>query len=110
MGQRIDFLKLLFDGHALTLPIKGSQVQKSDNPVIVCAANHSLRDLFLRKYRFTCTCLALPQQTLCNRSPDCSVPEPIIISYNAMAARITEISVETALFPNVRDGGLLWAE
>jgi hypothetical protein len=27
-----------------------------------------------------------------------------------MAARITEISVETALFPNIRDGGLLWAE
>ena len=100
MGQRIDFLKLLFDGHALTLPIKGSQVQKSDNPPILCASNHSLRDLFYQKFRYSCGCRNLPYHSLCESStPECTFPRNIRTSYAALAARLHEIEITDPIFP-----------
>ena len=95
-GQKVDFLKLLFGGSGLQLPIKGSHIQKTDNPLIISAANHSLKQLVERKYATGCTCTherhGLDQVPFC-RDLRHNVSAFTSSFYATMAARIYEIRV-----------------
>lgn len=104
IGQKVDFLKLLFAGEELMLPVKGSHIHKTDNPLIITCANHSLRDLLLRKYSLFCDC-DMPvryheDHTLCNHKGLTCNSTPFHESlYKAICARIQEVYISTPLFP-----------
>lgn len=49
VAQQPEFIKLLMGGEPLVLPIKGSNIRKTDNPLIMTSANHSIKELVLRK-------------------------------------------------------------
>ena len=108
-GQHPEFLKLLFAGSPLLLPIKGGHVHKTDNPFIITCANHSLRDLVLRKYSARCDC-KFPSRSsttifpLCNninsKHSACSVTPFADSFYRALCARIQEVHLENPLFPS----------
>jgi len=108
-------MKLLFAGGALKLPIKGSQIFKKDNPIILCGSNYSLRDHVKRKYSTVCHCpipnnrtLNSKHSPLCHKSATCNTTDSASLYYDALCSRIKEYNLPGPLFPN---GGLypeLW--
>jgi hypothetical protein len=110
IGQKTDFLKLLFAGEPLLLQVKGSHIHKTDNPLIISCANHSLRDLLLKKYSLTCECSIPPRssnsQMLCknenSHAPNCTVTDFHHSLYKALCSRIDEVQVLHPLFPQDR--------
>jgi hypothetical protein len=110
IGQKTDFLKLLFAGEPMLLQVKGSHIHKTDNPLIISCANHSLRDLLLKKYSLKCECSIPPRssdsQSLCKNeksySPNCTVTDFHHSLYKALCSRIDEVQVLHPLFPQDR--------
>lgn len=111
-GNRIEFLKLLFDGHPLTLPVKGSHNPKRDNPVILCASNHDLRELFRFRFPFHCACNAahLNEHELCRRHATCTTTEAHLFTFKAFTARIFAIPITDPIFPDGTANPALWDE
>lgn len=104
VGYKTDFLKMLFAGNELQLPVKGSHVFKKDNPLIISAANHSLHSIVSQKLANSCTCphsrtdLEIPNYCstgLCNTSPYFALVESF---YTTMCARIFEYHITRPLF------------
>lgn len=92
------------------LPIKGSNVKKTDNPLIITSANHNIKELVLRKWGMRCCCIEVPQGELCGDvSTDsgrpaltidgCSVSQFANSFYKALMARLIEVKVEAPFFP-----------
>ena len=108
-GQAESFLKLLFAGHSLQLPIKGSQVFKTDNPLILTASNFNLKQLTRKRYRFKCVCdPALLNTPLCSHTSQCKPTQEANIFYSTMAARIHQIQLTQPIFPHHSDQPDLW--
>lgn len=77
-GQNSEFLKRLFAGDEMRLPVKGSHAYKKDNPLIFLTSNFSLQTHIWRKVR--------------NKSLR-------VIELGAFNARIHEIEVKEPLIP-----------
>lgn len=77
-GQNTEFLKRLFAGDEMRLPVKGSHAYKKDNPLVVLTSNFSLQTHVWRKVR---------NKTL------------RVIELEALEARIHEIEVDERLIP-----------
>lgn len=103
-----EFLKRLFAGDELQLPIKGHIIHKTDNPLIIAASNHSLPELVKRKMQFSCACTNLQPNQFCQLSPKCNTPIATKSFFDAMQARITTIFIQEPLFPDGRECPELW--
>lgn len=105
IGHSQEFMKLLLTGEPLKLPIKGSQIFKKDNPLILCGSNYSLREHVIRKYSVVCHCHIEPrtpllESPLCRKGPTCNTPLNAILYYNALCARILEIPLNGPISPD----------
>lgn len=110
-GQKEEFLKLLFAGNPMQLPIKGSHNLKSDNPLIIATANSSLRSMTKLKRPFSCRCNSFPDDSiLCNNTNDCNPPRHTLDFYKAMAARILQFEITDPIFPPGSEQPELFAE
>ena len=112
VGQRPEFIKLLFAGNSMKLNMKGSHTLKQDNPIILCASNHSLRQLFRKRHLFFCECphelLEQHEHELCLRTTSkCNPKIEDINLYKAYTARIHAVQIKDKIFPTDRT---LWNE
>lgn len=115
IGHSQEFMKLLFTGGPLKLPIKGSQIFKKDNPLIFCGSNYSLREHVIRKYSIACHC-DLPNSRTLNSKPtplclgkhNCNTSQSALLYYDALCARIQEFKLPGPLFPNGTSDPELW--
>lgn len=117
VGHSQEFLKLLFSGGPIKLPIKGSQIFKKDNPLIFCGSNYSLKEHIKRKYSMSCKCqipndrtLNSTHRPLCHQGPECTKNTSAILYYNALCARIKEYKLPGPIFPNGEENSELWNE
>ena len=95
-GYKQEFIKLIFAGGPLKLPVKGSQTNKLDNPIIICASNHSLRQHVHRKYSSSCSCSpdSLHPSNLCQNPSVCGTPDNALIYYKTLHARILDYEIK----------------
>lgn len=76
-GQNSEFLKRLFAGDEMRLPVKGSHAYKEDNPLIILTSNFSLQKHVWRKIRNK-VLRVVELETLQARIHELEVLEPLI--------------------------------
>ena len=103
-GQNEEFLKLLFAGASLQLPVKGSHNLKEDNPLIIATANDPLRTMVKAKRPFFCECSSFKDlNTLCNLTPLCTPPQRTFDLFDALATRNLQYELTEPIFPPGRE-------